>query len=323
MKINKIVVEEYMNNTKFEKYKNTSVKKSQIKKIITTNTDVYTKNGILLLKFRKNILKKDDLSDYFNSTYKYTISNPGTNRGSVSGSKNLNLKQNKKINSSILGYYDKWGPIHKYYFKTLNMKKPVEVRNTAFSHKYPEKMKHVMPLLNSIDLLYKKLLPTYYKKQYNKAKETEFKLGKTAFTTITTNVNFKTTIHKDMGDDINGFGNLAVIERGTYKGGETCLPRYGIGVDVREGDLLFMNVHEWHGNLPIYDKSKDAVRMSIVCYLRENVWKRTRNKGKKFKDAHFKIIANMYKKMKIWRSNNKTKKKTKRAIKKTKKKRYL
>lgn len=42
----------------------------------------------------------------------------------------------------------------------------------------------------------------------------------TAFTTITTNVNFKTRLHKDRDDE--GFGNLIVIEDGKYEGSETC-----------------------------------------------------------------------------------------------------
>jgi hypothetical protein len=61
------------------------------------------------------------------------------------------------------------------------------------------------------------------------------------------------------------------------------LSQYGIGIDVRQGDILFMDVHEWHGNLPMFPNSKDATRMSIVCYLRTKVWERTRNKSKAFK----------------------------------------
>ena len=54
-------------------------------------------------------------------------------------------------------------------------------------------------------------------------------------------MNFKTRLHKD-----EGFGNLIVIEDGKYEGSETCFPQYGIGVDVRQNDIL--NVHEWHAN---------------------------------------------------------------------------
>ena len=120
-----------------------------------------------------------------------------------------------------------------------------------------------------------------------------FKIPQTAFTTITTNVNFQTSIHKDIGDDIEGFGNLVVIERGNYKGGETCMVQYGIGVNVRQGDILFMDVHEWHGNLPLKLKNKASVRMSIVCYLRTKLWERTKKMTMKNKKEHLSKVSKM------------------------------
>jgi hypothetical protein len=44
-------------------------------------------------------------------------------------------------------------------------------------------------------------------------------------------------------------------KRGDYTGGETCLPQYGVGVDVRSGDVLFMDVHQHHANLPNHKKT--------------------------------------------------------------------
>jgi hypothetical protein len=148
----------------------------------------------------------------------------------------------------------------------------------------------MIPFVQKIDALYKKLVPDQYKKQHSKAKETYYKIGNTSFTTITTNINFQTTIHKDTGDDEEGFGNLAVIEKGKYTGGETCFPQYGIGVNVREGDILFMDVHEWHANLPIIYEEPNVERMSVVCYLRKKVWERTRNKSRKFLSDHNKTV---------------------------------
>ena len=297
-------VDKTISDSNMEKLKNTYVKPSQISFVIKDDADVYTKDGVLLLKFRKNVLKTKELDAYYDATYKYTITNATKNRGSTSGSKEKNVKDNKPVFSSILGFFDKWSPNQKSYFRKLGIKKPIEVRETMFTYKHPDKMKKAEPLIKSINNLYKKLLPKYFKKQNDKAKQTHFKIADTAFTTITTNVNFRTSIHTDKGDDAEGFGNLAVIERGEYTGGETCFPQYGVGIDVREGDILFMNVHEWHGNLPTSSITKDSVRMSIVCYLRTNIWKRTKNKTRKFKKEHFKSIGNMYKKLK----KNRTKK---------------
>ena len=155
------------------------------------------------------------------------------------------------------------------------------VRETRFNVDYPTKYINLLPLIVEIDNLYKKLVPDNYKKQKQKANQTPFKIGNTSFTTATTNVSFRTTIHKDKGDDNDGFGNLIVIENGSYSGGETCFPQYGIGVDVRTTDILFMEVHEWHGNLPMKMLSQYAKRLSVVCYLRPSIWEKTKNKSKK------------------------------------------
>ena len=136
-------------------------------------------------------------------------------------------------------------------------------------------------------------MPKNYEKQKKKANETPFKIGNTAFTTITTNVNFQTTVHTDKGDDIEGFGNLVVISEGKYKGGETCFPQYGIGVDVKETDVIFMDVHNPHGNLPIELETTNAKRLSVVCYLRKRIWEQTRGKTKKFMIKHNKTFKKM------------------------------
>ena len=176
--------------------------------------------------------------------------------------------------------------------------------------------------MEQISKLYKKLTPAFFKKQNDKAKQTHFRIGNTSFTTVTTNINFRTTVHRDKGDDEEGFGNLVVFEKqGKYTGGETCFPQYGIGVDVREGDFLLMDVHEPHGNLPIKKLTKDAERMSIVCYLRKGVWAKTKGKSKAFYNKHVKKLhelrrfasssssSNTKKKMKGSKKNKGTRKK--------------
>ena len=52
--------------------------------------------------------------------------------------------------------------------------------------------------------------------------------------------------------------------------------------------MLFMDVHQPHGNLKFEPKDKEAKRLSIVCYLRKNVWLKTMNKSKSFFDSHIK-----------------------------------
>lgn len=287
----KIYVSKIISDENMEKRANAFVKSDDISQLFTTNVDIYDADTHkLLAKFRKKVLKPKELQSFYNATYEFTSKMVTTNRGNTTGSEKRNLRNNPKVKSAILGYFDRWGAKEKMQFRKAGEPIPLEVRETRFSAAHPDKFQKTLPLIKSIDKLYQKLLSKFYKKQRQKANETNFKIAETSFTTITTNINFQTSIHKDSGDDEEGFGNLAVIEKGTYSGGETCLPQYGIGIDVRQGDLLFMDVHEWHGNLPMAPKSKDAIRMSIVCYLRTKVWERTRNKSKAFQKKHLNSI---------------------------------
>ena len=78
--------------------------------------------------------------------------------------------------------------------------------------------------------------------------------------------------------------NLIVLEKHksepndhtcNYIGGYLGFPKYGICVDVRQGDFLAMDVHEFHSNTPISSEKKGCEygRLSVVCYLREKMIK--------------------------------------------------
>lgn len=275
------------------KIMNKKLKRDDIKTIIDDDADVYDENGKLLVRFRKNKLNNDNVKQFYENIIQFA-SNKTTNRGSASGSKKKNVSDNPKIMSNILGYFDKLSPQHKFKFKQLGKPLPkITVRETRFVQEFPEKYKKLIPLIKEIDKYYEQFIPENYKKQKNKANKTPFHIENTAFTTITTNVNYQTTVHTDKGDDIDGFGNLVVIEHGKYKGGETCFPQYGIGVDVRTNDIIFMDVHQPHGNLPVILESPDAKRLSIVCYLRKSIWEQTKGKTRKFMERHNKTMKSL------------------------------
>ena len=271
---------------------NTYVEKSDIKDVIDDDADVYTEDGKLLLRFRKKVLPQEKTELFYDNVIDFA-KHVSSNRGNATGSEKRNVRENPKVMSNIFGYFDRWSPSQKVIFRKARIKPIVDVRECRFNRDYPEKYKKTIPLIQEIDKMYKKLTPEYYKLQRKKANQTHFKIPGTSFTTITTNINFQTTIHCDKGDDIEGFGNLAVIEHGAYTGGETCFPQYGVGVNVRNGDALFMDVHEPHGNLPINKKTEDTTRLSIVCYLRKNVWLRTQNKTNRMFDKHNKTMKNL------------------------------
>ena len=290
--IKTFIVDKSISDSKINTILNSFVKPSHIKNIITGSCDVYTKDGKLLLKFRKDILNDKHVDDFYKNVNDFAH-NWSSNRGNTSGVKKgtRNVLDNPHIMTNIFGYFDKWSPRQKFVFNKLKEKPLIDVRVCKFNMDSPEKYEKTIPLFEQISKLYKKLTPAFFKKQNDKAKQTYFKIGNSAFTTITTNINFRTTVHRDKGDDEEGFGNLVVFEKqGKYTGGETCFPQYGIGVDVREGDFLLMDVHEPHGNLPIKKITKDAERMSIVCYLRKGVWAKTKGKSMAFYNKHVKKL---------------------------------
>ena len=286
-------VDKDYDNNKLQKVLNKKLKRDQIKTIIDDDADIFTTEGKLLARFRKNKLAKQNIEDFYSNVIEFAMTKTN-NRGSATGSKSKNVYSNPKVMTNILGYFDKLSPIHKKLFKDQGKPLPkITVRETRFVKDYPEKFKKLIPLIKEIDEYYEKLIPENYGKQRKKANQTPFKIANTAFTTITTNINFQTTVHTDRGDDAEGFGNLVVIEKGKYKGGETCLPQYGIGINVRTGDVLYMDVHEAHGNLPIILETPDTKRLSIVCYLRKSIWDQTRGKTKKFKAEQNQIFKNL------------------------------
>lgn len=293
--INILYVKKEKTDAEMEEIKNTLITNKLIKDIIDEDTDVYTEDNKLLLKFRKKKLKEKHIRAFYDNVIDFARKSYSTNRGSASCSTKKNVYDNPKIMSNIIGYMDNFSPSQKLLLKQQNKSLKYKVRECRFNVVYPDKYKELIPLVQEIDHYYKTLLPNYYKKQIKKANQTHFKIPKTSFTTITTNVNFQTSIHKDKGDDADGFGNLTVIEHGEYTGAETCLPQYGIGVNVRTGDILFMDVHEWHGNLPMVTKDKDAIRLSIVCYLRYNVWKNTLKVTKSQMIKHNKTVRSIRK----------------------------
>lgn len=292
--IDTYIVGKVISDTEMLKQKNKYVNPSNIHIIIKKDADVYTEDGKLLLRFRKNKITKNSRNAFYDNVIQFAKLKT-SNRGSASGSKTMHVNSNPKIMTNIIGYFDKFSPKQKQLITQQDKRINITVRETRFMMDYPDKYEKLIPYIKEVDECYKKYIPDKYKAQKRKANQTFFKIDGTSFTTITTNVNFQTTIHKDTGDDMDGFGNLSVIETGEYLGGETCFPQYGIGVDVRDGDVLFMDVHEWHGNLPMKVISKDAIRLSVVCYLRHKVWELTKNKTRKFMIQHNKTIRNLRK----------------------------
>lgn len=240
--------------------------------VLKDDADVYTEDGDLLLRFRKNVLSQDKIDNAYEAMKDF-IKKVTTDRGIASGSeKGLGTGEKKKVMSNIMGYFDKWSISQRATFKRTGIKSPGPCRLCNFNARNPQKWKDVVPLIQEIDAQYKMLCPKEYADQRKAARSTDFHIKGTAFSTITTNLNFRTAAHTDKGDWPTGFGNLVVIERGApYKGAYTGFPQYGVAVDCRNGDFLAMDVHQVHGNSPMEPEDESSQRISLVSYLREKI----------------------------------------------------
>jgi len=148
-------------------------------------------------------------------------------------------------------------------------------RATSYTQNHYNKFKKSFPFLQSLDRGFSELLPTRHAAQREAANKIDsaFLIPKTVFTTITVNKTFRTAAHRDAGDFTEGLSNLLVLSNnGNYSGGYLILPEVRIAINVRPGDLLLVNNHEYiHGNTPIITHDEEAERISLVCYLREKM----------------------------------------------------
>lgn len=264
----------------------------------------------LLAKFRKNVFKPEQVQVGWDAFRLLAI--PSRNRGAAAGpidTKGVYWSKRKPVDingwaarymqngvkskmivnnvvaSGVIGNYE----------KTPFLGQPC--RMTGYTRRGLKQYLHGIPFLEAIDAEFKSLVPDAHKKQHAAvSKKPMYQIADTAFSTLTVNMNFRTALHKDAGDYSEGFGNLSVIEWGRYHGGETMFPRFGVGVNLRTGDFVAMDVHEWHVNAPIHETKEDAAynktlpdirtrdpttgvigsqeryqRLSFVCYFREKI----------------------------------------------------
>ena len=314
--VKKIVVEPVMSNDQIKAREGTYFDDKGIT-IYDEDVDIYGKDPAtgsekLLAKLRKNVLPKDLIEKGWEAYY--ITAAPSRNRGAAAGpidakgaywkkrkptditkwsarevlnGKVSKMRVNNNVFSSVLGYFE----------QTPFMGLPC--RLTSYTQKYFKYYKPGIPFIEEINNAFKTLIPDNYKQQYKvAAAKPMYQIGDTAFSSVTINRNFRTALHQDAGDFRQGFGNLSVIERGKYHGGSTMFPQYGVGFNVRTGDFLAMDVHEWHCNTAMYETPEDKAynknlprihldnpttgtqgadkpytRISFVCYLREKLIK--------------------------------------------------
>jgi len=317
-KAKEIILKQKMTDDQIKAREGTYFSEKDVDEIIDYDADVYAEDPDapggkkLLFKLRKNVIPHDLIKLAWKNFYK--SANASRNRGAAAGPIDVKSKYwtRRKLNKkSIKGWsaqYMEKGKLSKmrvnnnvfssvlgYFEKTPFMGLPC--RLTSYTQLYFEQYKGGTPYIEKIDDLFKKLVPDRYDVQYKRAKGNQaFQIADTSFSSVTINRNFRTGLHMDAGDLREGFGNLSVIERGKYKGGYTIFPRYKVGIDLRTGDFVAMDVHEWHCNTELKEDADDKKfnssipeiyrndketgtqgidklfsRISFVCYLREKL----------------------------------------------------
>lgn len=263
-----IKLKRHLNDQQSEKLKGKYVSDKDYDILVNFDCDGYDLYGNLLFKFRKNAIPFDVLKNGYES-FKKSIELTES-RGTASGSSHKRIRKDgsvsnitvgNKVESGNVGFMDKSAMV-KY------------CRKTAFAKKYFEEYKQGIPFVEFVSDKYSELVPDKFKKQNDISIGTDqnYVIGNSCFTTVTVNKNFRTAIHKDGGDFRDGFGNLIVYNEGNYQGGYFCLPEYRVAIDIQNTDILFVDVHKWHGNTELKLISEDAMRISFVLYYREYMY---------------------------------------------------
>lgn len=140
-------------------------------------------------------------------------------------------------------------------------------RLTAYTAQHMDQYQESIPFFERINSLYSQLAPEEYNRQLAEAQKTHARVGNTAFSSITVNYEWRSALHKDIGDYKGGYGCFTVCQP-SETGGELMFPEYGLAVRVCSGDLLLFDSHAWHCTAPLGD---DGDRLSFVCYLRDRI----------------------------------------------------
>ncbi len=285
-----IIVKEVLDQDQIKKLEGTFITEKHIDHLIEENTIVTNKSGKLIAVLIKNAIDKNILNSS-RSSFRKAGKRGSNNRGMASGLVSQFYKVGDKIGDRTIGKIDgtRYTPINikngklskTSYALTVNSStvgfsdrypRIPYCRTTAFSQKHLKEFNLMIPYIKQINNLYKKYAPYNYDLQKKVADATsqDFVIKGTAFTTATVNRNYRTACHYDAGDFKHGFGNLGVLSVGNYKGAYTVIPKFGIGLNLRDGDVALFDVHELHGNTEIKQVGFSE-RISVVCYYREKM----------------------------------------------------
>ena len=257
--------------------------------LVDDDTEVFKPDGSLLLVYRRNVIPKPLCKAAHQALRR--AARTSQNRGQAAGRilvtdqftadtrpiglrvgvvRTRPLKRDgtlsntsyakKEVESGIIGAFERTSR-HPY------------CRLTAFNLEEPKRFNRALPFIRAVDQVFAREVPERYAAQRAIVEQThpDFLIHGTAFTTVTVNRNWQTAVHKDAGDYRPGFGVMAALRAGHFKGCYLVFPKYRVAVDMQTGGLLMADVHEWHGNTPIVGKPGEFERVSCVFYYRQKM----------------------------------------------------
>ena len=159
--------------------------------------------------------------------------------------------------SNFLGYFDKTS-------------REEFCRPTAWSLRSPRILEVSCSLVREVEYVNKSELTDHWRRQreFMRRVPQDFKYPDSMFSTLTVNLNASFRYHTDEGDFRGGIGNLVVLELGDDRSGILVMPRERVAFIVRPTDVLLMDVHHMHGNLPL---TFGGYRLTEVLYAREKI----------------------------------------------------
>jgi len=231
--------------------------------LLTRECKILKPNGQTLCVYRPGAITEARRQEVY--PILTTIREVSDNRGHASGAKRVVVGGTNRaapVMSSVVGYFEASG----------GGRFPA-CRLTAWTGRHIPEFHALRPFIQDMAELFRANVPDRYAVQKGIADAThpDWVIPGTPYSTLTINNTYPTGVHKDAGDLPEGFSSLCVLRRGHYTGGVLVFPEYRVAVNMGDGDAIFMDAHEWHGNTKIVPQSEDAERISTVLYYRTKI----------------------------------------------------
>jgi len=241
-----------------------------VRKTLTETTEARTKDGIVRVALACNVIP----TAFHKLAYELwkNVNELPDNRPAAVGSASLPrimddgmLSGRKGVPKQTLRVLRKQGSAQGI-LGYLDATQSQACHRTPLTKRHPEMLEGNERLIKLVDELYRFYRPDSYARQRVEIEKVPmWRLWQTVFSTIYLARNFRTAYHFDSG---NFKGVMtALMPMGTFTGGELVLPRWGLAIGFRPGDVLFFDSTEiLHGNQPF-----QGSRLSAAYYCERDI----------------------------------------------------